>query len=96
MICLITYELRTPDMDYTLLYNYIEKDMGVSAIRVLKDAWWVNFDDQKNIVDLVSEVRKYMGEKDVLFITEIKDNGYNGWLPSSSWDWLRSQQDKEE
>lgn len=93
MICLITYELRTPDMDYTPLYNHIEKETGESAIRVLRDSWWVSIDKQIEIIDLVTDVRRFMGDKDVLFITQIKKNEYNGWLPSSSWDWLQGHQD---
>jgi hypothetical protein len=89
MIYLLTYELRTPDMDYSPLYNHLEKEMGEVAIRVLRDSWWIKIDDSRSIEGLVNEVRNYLGEQDVLFITQIIENGYNGWLPSSTWDWLR-------
>ncbi|KAA6329001.1 hypothetical protein EZS27_022151 [termite gut metagenome] len=91
MVFLVTYELRTLDMDYTKLYSFLEKDMGKSAIHVLRDSWWVELEGKPVITQLCDQVRSFMGEKDVLFIIDITDQATNGWLASSSWKWLQER-----
>jgi hypothetical protein len=91
MVCLVTYELKTPDWDYTPLYSYLENQMGKSAIHVLRDSWWVDVENNKDISSLADTIRNLMGEKDIFFIVDISKKPINGWLPSTSWTWLQER-----
>ena len=92
MVYIISYELRTPDKDYTGLYSFLEKEMGDSAVHVLRDTWWIELNDvEPNLAQLCDRIRSFMGEKDVFFIMDITNQHTNGWLASSSWKWLQER-----
>lgn len=88
MIFQLSYELKTPDKDYTELYSFLEKELGKSAIHVLRDTWWVKYEGQKNIDDISDLIKDKMGKNDVFFISVLEIDKTNGWLASSNWKWL--------
>lgn len=88
MIYQLSYELKTPDKDYTALYSFLEKEVGGSAIHVLRDTWWIKYNESQNINDLCDLIKGKMGENDVFFLSALSVNDMNGWLPSSNWKWL--------
>ena len=91
MIYTLTYELRTPNKEYTDMYTYLEKKFGDSAIHVLRDTWWIHTLDEKAVDEMCDDIKKYMGENDVFYITEISEQPINGWLASSSWKWFQDK-----
>ncbi len=91
MIYILSYQLRTPDRDYTQLYKYIEESIGNSAIHVLRDSWWIATSRDIDVDDISNQVRDYLGEQDSIYITKLESNApINGWLPSTYWDWYRN------
>lgn len=89
MVFQILYELKTPEKDYSPLFTYLETGMGESGIHVLRDCWWVSNPHQEDVVEMCKEVRNYLGENDVFYITVVSPEQINGWLSSGSWNWFR-------
>lgn len=81
-------------MDYTALYNYLEKEMGRESVHVLRDTWWVDMADGQDVSELADKLRKYMGDKDVFYINKVINGNIDGWLGSSSWDFYRKNGEK--
>lgn len=88
MVYQVSYELRTQDKDYTGLYSFLEKDLGTSAIHVLRDTWWIDFSG-KNINDVCDDIRKHLGESDIFYLSQLNMQDINGWMPSTTWNWLK-------
>ncbi len=88
MIFQLSYELKTPDKDYTELYSFLEKEIGKSAIHVLRDTWWIKYDGLKDIDGISDLIKDKMGKNDVFFVSEIQISKINGWLASSNWKWI--------
>jgi hypothetical protein len=89
MIYQLTYELITPDKDYTPLYQLLEKGIGHSSIHVLRDTWWFNSNEKTN--DLCDKIKSKLGDGDTFVLTELSSENTNGWLSSKSWEWRRAQ-----
>lgn len=87
MVYQLTYELRSPDWDYSSLYSFLEKDAGDSAIHVLRDSWWIYISKPVSICELRDRIRAFMGEKDIFYISELLKESVDGWMPSSHWKW---------
>jgi hypothetical protein len=90
MIYQLTYELITPDKDYTPLYHLLETEISNEAIHVLRDTWWLNVDDSVSVDSLCEAIREKMGETDTFVLTQLSDTNTNGWLSASSWKWRRN------
>ena len=90
MVYSLSYELKSTEMDYTPLFAFLEHGIGEGGIHVLRDSWWIFSRTELNISDTCDEIRKRLAEKDHFFFTKLSDNDINGWLPSSSWQWLRN------
>lgn len=86
MIYQLSYELKTPEKDYTSLYTFLEKVLG--GIHVLRDTWWIKYEGEKSLDELCESIRKEMGENDVFFLSIITPDKINGWMASSNWAWL--------
>ena len=86
MMLLISYDLNTPGRNYSSLYEEIKK----------AGTWWHHLDSTWIIsTDLGPDewqkrLYQHMDENDYLLIIEICDN-YEGWLPPSAWEWLKTQ-----
>lgn len=89
MVYQLTYELKTPDRDYSILYEFLEQGLGngVHAKHVLRDCWWFSTSQVLNVDEVCENIRKRMGELDNLYMSRIPDSDINGWLPSSIWKW---------
>ena len=88
MIYQVSYELRTQNKDYTQLYSFLEKELGSSAIHVQRDTWWIDFSG-KDINDVCDEIRNRIGESDIFYLSQLDTLHINGWMPSTTWNWLR-------
>lgn len=88
MIYQLSYELKTPDKDYTDLYSFLEKEIGKSAIHVLRDTWWFKYEGNNSVDDFNDIIKKKMGENDIFFISVLDKEKINGWMASSNWKWL--------
>lgn len=87
MVYQLAYELKSPERDYTLFYNFLEKKVGDSSIHVLRDSWWIYVENEIAIDVLCDRIRPYLGEKDIFYVSELHKETINGWMPSSHWKW---------
>lgn len=89
MVYSLSYELKTADKDYTPLFSFLEKGIGKGGIHVLRDSWWIASDKPLDVPKICEEIRKFLGDKDHIFLTQLSNTNTNGWLPSSSWNWFK-------
>lgn len=82
----LSYELKTPEMDYIPLYDYLEKEL--EGKHVLRDTWWIRYKGEKNLDELCKKIRELMGENDVFFLSKIISGEIDGWMATSNWKWL--------
>lgn len=94
MIYQLSYELRTLEKDYSGLYEFIEQFANGNAIHVLRDTWWIDFDNSVSTDEFCKNLRIHMGENDVFFFSEVTTEKLNGWMPSQHWDWVRARINK--
>lgn len=87
MIYNLNYELKTPDKDYTGLFNYLEHELGESRIHVLRDCWWIASKEELDIDETCDKIHEFIGEKDHFHFSLLTNAQINGWLPSSNWEW---------
>lgn len=94
-IYLLSYELRTPDNDYSKFYEFIEH-IGDDRVHVLRDSWWIASKETLQIEQLCSEIRDHLTVNDVFYVEEMTESNsnINGWMASSSWNWLRDKMNK--
>lgn len=88
MVYSLSYELKSAEKDYTSLFNYLEHGIGQGGIHVMRDSWWIASETELDISAICNQIRTHMGEKDHFFFTKLNETAINGWLPSSSWDFL--------
>ena len=86
MIYQLSYELKTPEMDYTSLYDYLEKEL--EGKHVLRDTWLIKYEGEKNMHELCERIREQLGNNDVFFLSKIISGGIDGWMATSNWKWL--------
>ncbi len=90
MMYSLSYELKTPDKDYSTLFSYLEHEVGnKKGIHVMRDSWWISSDEELDVDAVCNEIRKRLGEKDHFFFSKLTNIDINGWLPSSSWSYFR-------
>ena len=89
MVFQITYELKDSDKNYSELFTAVE-NLG-SAIHFLRDSWWVEVETAMKAGDILSLLKPYMGENDLIHIVDITNKSTNGWLARTSWDWLKQR-----
>lgn len=90
MVYQLIYELKTADFDYSKFYSFIERDLGKSAIRVFRDAWWFE-SDEKDLDLFCNKIREQLGELDVFYVSLIPDGDIDGWLAQTSWNWYKEK-----
>lgn len=86
MIFLITYDLRSLGRDYTSLYDAI-KEIGDNN-HPLESVWLVA-SDSADVSTITSHLKKFMDGNDLVFVVDITKSNLQGWLPKSSWEWLK-------
>lgn len=91
MLLLISYDLRQPDRDYTKLYETIKK-AGNSWWHYLESVWIINTDI--SVDECVNLLLSNIDKNDLLFVVDITDKKRQGWLPSRAWEWLKSNNNR--
>lgn len=84
---LITYDLRKPGKNYMELYDAI-KGLG-EWIHPLESVWAVRVDDNVVASSLYRPLRAKIDDGDYLFIVEITDVDYYGWIAKGFVEWLK-------
>ena len=80
----VSYDLRKPGRDYTLLHKKI-KDLG---------AWWHYLDStwlvktSKSAEQIAESLRAAIDQNDRLLVINV-GRDYAGWLENEAWEWLR-------
>ncbi len=94
MIFQVSYELRTPNKDYSELYFFLENaENGVkgNGIHVLRDVWWVEVPENYKVQTLFAEIKNRLGDNDIFFLSELHKQTTSGWMPSSHWNWFNER-----
>lgn len=94
MIYAVTYELRTKDKDYSPFYSFLEKQMGDSAMHVLRDSWWIYSQEPMNVIEMRENIKQFLSEQDLFYISELSAGVLNGWMAVSVWDWYKEYSNK--
>ena len=84
MLCLISYDLRTPNGDYESLFKAISA-LGPS-LKCLESLWLIQ--TNTTVAAVQSELLKHMQSSDSLFVVDITGKPYNGWLRKDYWTWV--------
>lgn len=95
MVYQLTYELKSPERDYSSLYNFLEKEAGNSSIHVLRDSWWIYSEKEETVENLCDRIRPHLGDKDIFYLSELRKDAINGWMPSSHWKWYNEHKKLE-
>ncbi|MBU4511698.1 hypothetical protein KKD19_00430 [Patescibacteria group bacterium] len=84
---LITYELKTPNWNYTGFYNAL-KNLGEWWHYL--DSTWVIKNTSYDSIQMYDILRKHISVNDFILIVEIKPETKWGYLPGDAWGWLDS------
>lgn len=85
----LTFDLRDKQHNYSDLFNAI-KSFG--EWKHPQEPLWVVIVDgnQYNADKIFKEVKPLMQPSDLAFITDISNMDRQGWMPSSTWEMLKS------
>ena len=86
MLILITYDLKS-DKDYHSLHETIKGCSTTNKWWHYMESVWIICTDM-SVNECNDIIRRQMDNNDLLFIVEITDMTYQGWLPSKAWEWL--------
>ena len=84
MLCLISYDLRSPNGDYESLFTAISA-LGPS-LRCLDSVWLIQ--TNTTVTAVQAELLKHTQSSDSLFVVDITGKPYNGWLRKDYWSWV--------
>ena len=88
---LITYDLKQPGRNYTELYELIKNYVGENQWQhPLESTWVIKVGDLITVNDVTNHLRRAMDAKDSIFVVDITNMPYQGWLPRSFWDWMKN------
>jgi len=85
---LITYDLKSPGQNYNKLYESI-KAFGEWQ-HPLESTWFIKVSNDINAETIYNSVRPNMDSNDNLFIVDITDRNYYGWLSKNFWPWFKN------
>ncbi len=86
-VLLITYSLKTPNKDYSSLFE---------AIKATAAFWWHYIDDtwivETNLSaeEFAHKLYPHFTRLDYLLVVKITRE-HQGWLPKDAWDWLNDR-----
>lgn len=86
MLYLVSYDLKIPGRNYSLLYEEIKR---------LGSAWWHYMDSvwllhtQLTVDQCSNRLKPYIDGNDLVLIVDITNCPRQGWLPAKAWDWIR-------
>lgn len=84
---LITYDLKRPGQSYSELYEAI-KNLG-DWQHPLESTWMVKVSNFTFAQSIYEALRPQIDENDLLFIVDITNQNYQGWLSKTVWTWLK-------
>lgn len=91
MIYLIIVKSRSLDFDYSPLYDKI-KSIG-DYIQAMDCLWFVYTKELINVSEVVKDLKNYIGESDLLFMSELSSNAKkDGRLLKTTWDFIREKE----
>lgn len=82
----ITYDLKLPGRNYSDLYDAI-RDLGETQ-HPLESTWVVKVGDSITVDTVSEKLHSIIDERDSLFVVDITNSQYQGWLPRSFWEWI--------
>lgn len=84
---LISYDLKASGGNYSSLYEAI-KSFG-DCRHPMESMWVVRTDDSNTAVAIREKLKEHLQSGDVVFVVNITDSEYAGWLASSFWEWYK-------
>ncbi len=85
-IFLVTYSLKARGRDYTKLYDTLKS--GIGWCRYLDSTWFLSVQDSDSADVWRDKLKATMDESDLIFIVDMSNSAYSGWLPKEAWDWF--------
>lgn len=86
---LITYDLKRPGQDYSGLYEEI-KNSG-EWYHPLESTWVIRVSNYTDPTQLYARLRPKIDDNDFIFIVDITEKDYYGWLPKNFWAWFKKR-----
>lgn len=84
MVALVTYDLRQPGRNYEPLYTLLK---SVPHDHPLESVWLLR--TLESVQSLSDKIKAIVDSNDLHFVVDISNAPHSGWLPRTSWDWLR-------
>ncbi len=85
---LITYDLKRPGQNYSNLYESI-KALGEWQ-HPMESTWFVKVGNEIKADTIYNSLRPNMDSNDNLFIVDVTDRNYYGWLSKNFWPWYKN------
>lgn len=82
----VSYDLNKKGKDYQGLYNELKSKQ--EWYHLLDSTWLLC--TSESAAQLWERLRSHIDNDDYIFIAEITNN-YEGWLPNSAWQWIKSR-----
>lgn len=90
MLCLVTYDLKSPGKNYEPLYDEI-KHLGQAWWHYMESVWLIQ--TNVGLDECNNRLRQLLDNNDLLLIVNITGQPRQGWLPAKAWDWIRTHND---
>ena len=84
---IISYDLNNPSYDYTDLFRRIES-LG-KALHILTTVWLLKTTQDVNQISMA--LREQMNDNDILFVSELHESNYQGWINKTYWKWIKEK-----
>lgn len=84
---LITYDLKRPGQDYSRLYEEI-KSCG-EWYHPLESTWIIKVHNYDAPAQIYARLRPNIDDNDFIFIVDVTEQEYYGWLPKNFWAWFK-------
>jgi hypothetical protein len=81
---LVTYDLNGPGQDYENLYEILKS--APKWAHYLDSSWFIK--TKEGVTEWQKKLTKAMDNNDRLFVVDISNSNYSGWLPRTTWDWI--------
>lgn len=84
---LISYDLKQPERNYSELYDAI-KSLGEWK-HPMESVWVVKLETDIKLNQIRERLREKMDDNDSIFVVDVTNSPYSGWMSSSFWKWFR-------
>lgn len=85
---IISYDLRAPGRDYASLYSEIKRYREWQ--HPMESMWLIYTVASAN--EIFDRLRTQMDDNDLLFVSELVERHWQGWLPRTCWNWIERLQ----